>query len=610
MSPRWTIEVRHAGLGKYRVISGTDQYVVEAKAQAQRVEWESRYQQILEKERDKQRQSQMKQNAKARLEREKCELQDKLDEAEERTKEAQEALSAVKTILLSAIQHETTVDWDKLKRHEPFSKPKPVPPRYFEYPTEPQPHDARYLEARSQLPSRPERSDPKYQVSLTFLDKVVKSRLEQKAQAVEQAYLADYTAWQEKCQQVETENQRLVEELLESDHSDWERAVEKAKAKNERLYAESVAEVEKWNEESQEHQKEIEKENASVDERKAKYQSLQAAGVEDYNEMILANSEYPDIFPDDFELGYTPETKILIVDYSLPAPQQLPRLKEVKYVKSKDNFIESFISEVESNKLYDEVLYQICLRALHELFQADTANALAAISFNGWVKSIDKATGNETNGCVLSVLAQVNEFQAIKLESVDPKVCFKALKGIGSSKLHSLTPVAPVLTISREDRRFVASHEIVSRLNEGTNLAAMDWEDFEHLIRQLFEQEFKQAGGEVKITQASRDGGVDAVAFDPDVIRGGKTVIQAKRYTNTVGVSAVRDLYGTVLNEGASKGILVTTSDYGPDSYEFAKGKPLVLLSGANLLNLLEKHGHKAKIDLKEAKIILGEHVR
>ena len=82
----------------------------------------------------------------------------------------------------------------------------------------------------------------------------------------------------------------------------------------------------------------------------------------------------------------------------------------------------------------------------------------------------------------------------------------------------------------------------------------MDWEDFEHLIRELFEKEFSVNGGEVKVTQASRDGGVDAVAFDPDPIRGGKIVIQAKRYTNTVGVSAVRDLYGTVLNEGATKG--------------------------------------------------------
>lgn len=74
-----------------------------------------------------------------------------------------------------------------------------------------------------------------------------------------------------------------------------------------------------------------------------------------------------------------------------------------------------------------------------------------------------------------------------------------------------------------------------------------------------------------------------------------------------VGVSAVRDLYGTTVNEGATKGILVTTADYGPDAYEFAKGKPLTLLNGSNLLHLLEKHGHRAKIDLKEAKKLLAE---
>ena len=131
----------------------------------------------------------------------------------------------------------------------------------------------------------------------------------------------------------------------------------------------------------------------------------------------------------------------------------------------------------------------------------------------------------------------------------------------------------------------------------------MDWEDFEHLIREIFEREFTASGGEVRVTQASRDGGVDAVAFDPDPIRGGKIVIQAKRYSHTVGVSAVRDLYGTLMNEGATKGVLVTTSDYGPDAYEFANGKPITLLNGANLLHLLGKHGTKAHINLVEARL-------
>ena len=154
----------------------------------------------------------------------------------------------------------------------------------------------------------------------------------------------------------------------------------------------------------------------------------------------------------------------------------------------------------------------------------------------------------------------------------------------------------------RLDKRFAAAYAVADGLIEGFNLAAMDWEDFEQLIRELFEAEFASEGAEVKVTRASRDGGIDAVVFDPDPIRGGKIVIQAKRYTNTVGVSAVRDLYGSVHNEGANKGILVTTADYGPDAHEFAKGKPLTLINGSNLLHMLAKHGHKARIDLREAK--------
>lgn len=84
-------------------------------------------------------------------------------------------------------------------------------------------------------------------------------------------------------------------------------------------------------------------------------------------------------------------------------------------------------------------------------------------------------------------------------------------------------------------------------------------------------------------------------------------VIQAKRYTNTVGVAAVRDLYGTVMNEGANKGILVTTADYGPDAHNFAAGKPLTLLSGSHLLHLLAKHGHRARIDIAEARRMAAE---
>jgi restriction system protein len=159
-----------------------------------------------------------------------------------------------------------------------------------------------------------------------------------------------------------------------------------------------------------------------------------------------------------------------------------------------------------------------------------------------------------------------------------------------------------MMELSREDGRIIQARPVISGLDPGTNLAAMDWQDFEHLIREVFEKEFAASGAEVRVTRASRDYGVDAIVFDPDAIRGGKYVIQAKRYTDSVGVDAVRDLYGTVTHEGANRGILVTTSSYGPESYEWSKDKPITLIDGPNLLSILRRHGHDYRIDLAEAK--------
>lgn len=368
-----------------------------------------------------------------------------------------------------------------------------------------------------------------------------------------------------------------------------------------------LAEWEKRKEAFFQKQKEF---NDKIDEMKNSYLNQNIDSITEYCEMVLNNSDYPETFPKNFELEYNPDNKILIVEYELPSINCFPKIKEIKYIAARKELKESYISESQLNKLFDEAMYKITLRTLHELFEADSANAIEAISFNGWINSINKATGKEENNCILSIQVNKSEFLQIDLANVDPKICFRNLKGVASSKLSSLTPIQPILQISKTDKRFVESYNVADSIDNTTNIAAMDWEDFEHLIRELFEKEFKSKGGEVKVTQASRDGGVDAIAFDPDPIRGGKIVIQAKRYTNTVGVSAVRDLYGTVMNEGATKGILVSTADYGPDAYEFAKGKPLTLLNGSNLLHLLEKHGHHAKIDLREAKKILAEKER
>ena len=300
---------------------------------------------------------------------------------------------------------------------------------------------------------------------------------------------------------------------------------------------------------------------------------------------------------------------MLIINYELPHTSNLLNIKGFQYVISNKELKKHTVkkhSDRDFSKLYEDMLYSITLRSLYEIFFIDSSNEIQGITFNGFITQINPSTGNTERKCILSIQVEKNKFSELNLSQVEPKACFKTLKGVSAAKLIDFSPVTPILIFNKEDRRFVDGKDI--SVNQGTNLAAMYWEDFEHLVRELFEMEFAKYGGEVHVTQASRDGGVDAIIFDPDPIRGGKIVIQAKRYTNTVGVSAVRDLYGTVINEGANTGILITTSDYGHDSYEFAKGKPLKLLNGCHLLALLRKNGRNAHINIEEAKKINEMH--
>ncbi len=370
-----------------------------------------------------------------------------------------------------------------------------------------------------------------------------------------------------------------------------------------------VAEQEEWDTELAEYKANQEATNAEVDALRHKYEEWagdSSQTIEEHTELVLNASDYPDWIKVDFDLGYKVETRTIIINYTLPQRASMPTVQSVTYVQTRDELQQKVISKREQEQLYEGALHQIALRTMYELYSTDDAKALDAIVFNGWVESTNPATGQSGNNCIMSIQARREEFLKINLESVEPQACYRALRGVSAAKLATLTPVQPILQLDTGDRRFVESRDVTSDLSDESNLATMDWEDFEHLVREIFEREFVSHGGEVKVTQASRDGGVDAVAYDPDPIRGGKYVIQAKRYTRTVPVSAVRELHGTVTKEGANRGILVTTSDYGADSVSYAKDLPITLINGSELLSLLEKHGHSARIDLNEARELRG----
>lgn len=340
--------------------------------------------------------------------------------------------------------------------------------------------------------------------------------------------------------------------------------------------------------------------HAEVDAIKRELEQGNPATVKDYFEMVLQRSSWPDGFPQQFVLAYAPENKLLAIDYMLPDWSIVPEGKGYRYVKARDALDTIPETAVKRRALYASVVAQSALRVLHEVFEADRHGHVETVALNCMVDTIDRATGTRHVPCILSVRTTAATFKGINLSAVDPTACLKGLAAAMSPSPAELAPVRPVLDLRMVDPRFITEADVLSELDQRPNLMELTPGEFESLITNLF----TKMGLEARQTQASRDGGVDCVAFDPRPIFGGKVVIQAKRYKNTVGVSAVRDLFGTMQNEGASKGILVTTSGYGSAAFQFAEGKPIELLSGANLLYLLAEHANM------EARIVVPEQWR
>lgn len=332
--------------------------------------------------------------------------------------------------------------------------------------------------------------------------------------------------------------------------------------------------------------------NQEVEDLERNYMSGDEAAVVTYITMVLERSEYPDGFPQEMRAAYSQMTREAVIDYELPTAEVIPKVQEFSYNKSKDVIEERLRKDSEIKEMYRDVVSSVALRTIHEIFESDQAQHINSLVFNGSVSGVDPATGKDIRPCIISVRATKPAFTEINLARIDKQVCLRNLGVRISAQPDEKQAVKPVVEFDMVDKRFVDQADVLSTLDSRQNLMDLNPTEFEHLVSNLF----TSLGLETRLTQASRDGGVDAVAFDTRPVIGGKIVIQAKRYKNTVGVSAVRDLYGTMQHEGASKGILVTTSSYGTDAYDFAKDKPLELIDGGHLLYLLQQVGFEVKI--------------
>lgn len=475
--------------------------------------------------------------------------EERIKTANQITEKSQNQREEILSLLKNINNNRETINWELLKNHSNYNIT---------------------LELK-ELPIKPLEED--YKVKPKLLDYLIPNRMLKLENQAKNKYKEALNKWEVEYKNIEKENTQKT--------SIWE---ESKKAFEDKKFTK----------------------NNKIDKLKKEYEQGKKEGVEFYITKILSKIKYPPYYKITCKIEYIETNKTLIIECDLPKKDKIPNLKERRYEVTKKAYKDILLKETDINKIYEESLYQLCLRLNYDIYMSDITNNIEGIVFNGYLTELNRSNGLEETNCILSLQTSAETFKEYNLTKVDPKLCFKSMKGRAGTKLSDLVAVAPICNISNYDKRFIKPHEIGDKI-KGYNLASMHWEEFEHLIRELFEKEYANDNIKVHVTQGSKDGGVDGVIIDSDPIKGGKIILQAKRYTNIVGISAIRELATVVSDEGAMKGILITTSDFGRDSYDYVKDKPLTLINGENLLYMLKKHGYEARIDLAEAKLEIKE---
>ncbi len=337
----------------------------------------------------------------------------------------------------------------------------------------------------------------------------------------------------------------------------------------------------------------IEHQHEAVDRWAADYAEGKRKAVADYFVQVLGSGRYPADFPTNVKVAYQPVEGRLMVDIDLPLLEAMPEEKACEYLTTRKRLKYQLLSQQERNRLYHEVIGQMALRTIRSVFAADRERRLHEAVCNGYVDTINTATGQQVHWCLISVEVTREVFDGLDLSRIKPLDCLSYLHAKVSRTPHQYHPVQPIIEYPWDDLPYADEIDAAIDLDTTQNLLDLDGFEFERLMVQLFSA--IPAFTEVKPTRSRGDGGIDLVAINTTEFIGGRVAIQAKRYAphRKVGVDTVREIIGSITERDFNKAIVITTSSFTPQAHQEATRLGVELYDAERLLWLLRQYLHR-----------------
>ena len=235
--------------------------------------------------------------------------------------------------------------------------------------------------------------------------------------------------------------------------------------------------------------------NAGIDQFQRDCRAGDPEAVAAFCTLVLDSSVYPEGFPHQTRAVYRPDPKEAVIEWELPPQSVIPLDRDFRYVASRDAIDALPRAEKDIKERYRTVIAQVALRTIHEILVSTPGSAIELVTFYGYVSTKDPASGQPIRPLLLQVSAKREVFSTFVLSELDPVACLKRLNALVSPHPYDLEPVQPTVDFDSllTQFKFVAGMDVIAGLDSRPDLLAMNPYEFEHLVRQIFEEMGMQA---------------------------------------------------------------------------------------------------------------------
>jgi restriction system protein len=202
----------------------------------------------------------------------------------------------------------------------------------------------------------------------------------------------------------------------------------------------------------------IEKQNIEIREKLSRFLNRDINEVKLVLEEVINVQNYPEFgtntnIGENTRFDYIPDNSLITVSRKLPSIDEMPKYSAFRWSDRKKDLEKVEWKRRDLIKLHENVIFQLSLLSIRNIFDSFPAEVVNEVAFNGWLHLVNPTTGRDEKINLVYIKVNRSVFMRVNLLNVDHRACITSLNGDISPSFTEYTYTKPKQDTKKVDQK-------------------------------------------------------------------------------------------------------------------------------------------------------------